>query len=224
MRLPVRSEPDAFRLAYGFALVTGISVLVGTAIAPLAGAVLFTAVAVAALLWDLTTEDPDRRRPLLEAEHEPHPEAGARRHVLVIANEVLEGDRLREAIRERAGPETELAIHAPVLMSRAHWAVSDVDREREDAQRRLAASLRWATGRGFSARGEVGDHNAPLASIEDELRRYGADEVLVATHPAGRDNWLEADMLERIRDELDVPVTHVIVDRERHDVRVEPVA
>ena len=66
----------------------------------------------------------------------------------------------------------------------------------------------------------MGDPNAPFASIEDELRRYGADEVILAMHPAERRNWLEAGMLERLRAELDIPVTEVVVDAERQEMHV----
>lgn len=223
MRLPVvRSEPDAFRIAYSFALVTGLSVLLGIATEPVVGAGLFTAFALAALVWDLTTSDPERRLPLLEAEHEPHPVAAdGRRRILVIANESLEGDGLAEEIRSRAGGPAELVVLAPVLTSKAHFVTSDVDREIQDARSRLHATLEWAERQGFPARGEVGDPNAPLASIEDELRRYGADEVIVVTHPAERQNWLEGGMLERVQEELDIPVTHATVDSERHAVRIE---
>jgi hypothetical protein len=205
-----------------FALVTGLSVLLGIATEAVVGAGLFTAFALAALVWDLTTSDPERRLPLLEAEHEPHPVAAdGRRRILVIANESLEGDRMADEIRSRAGGPTELVVLAPVLTSKAHFVTSDVDREIQDARSRLHATLEWAERQGFPARGEVGDPNAPLASIEDELRRYGADEVIVVTHPADRQNWLEGGMLERVQEELDIPVTHATVDSERHAVRIE---
>lgn len=221
MRMPVRSEPDAFRITYSAAVVAGLSVLLGMLTEPALGAALFTAVALAALVWDVRTDDPDRRRPLLEAEHGPHPEAaqGIPR-ILVIANESLEGGELRDEIRTRAGRRAELVVLAPVLTSKTHYAVSDVDREIQAARERLDATLAWAARHGFDATGEVGDPNAPFASIEDELRRYGVDEVILATHPAERQNWLEAGMLSRLPAELDIPVTHCVVDSERHEVRI----
>jgi hypothetical protein len=47
--------------------------------------------------------------------------------------------------------------------------------------------------------------------MEDELRDFGADEVIVVTHPSERETWQERGELERLRHELDVPVTHVMV-------------
>ena len=48
-------------------------------------------------------------------------------------------------------------------------------------------------------------------ALEDQLRDFGADEVIVVTHPRERGSWQERGELERLRRELDVPVTHVIL-------------
>jgi hypothetical protein len=51
-----------------------------------------------------------------------------------------------------------------------------------------------------------------VVAIEDELRDFGADEVIVVTHSRDRETWQERGELERLREELDVPVTHVVAD------------
>ena len=50
-----------------------------------------------------------------------------------------------------------------------------------------------------------------LGAIEDELRLFAADEVLISTYPPGTSNWLETNIVGRLQEELDIPVTHVIV-------------
>jgi hypothetical protein len=75
----------------------------------------------------------------------------------------------------------------------------------------LEISLAWAREQGISARGEVGDPS-PTSALEDELRDFGADEVIVVTHPSERETWQERGELERLRRELDVPITHVVLD------------
>ena len=47
---------------------------------------------------------------------------------------------------------------------------------------------------GFTATGDIGDGD-PVQAIEDGLRMFGADEVIVSTHPPGRSNWLERDVV-----------------------------
>jgi hypothetical protein len=88
--------------------------------------------------------------------------------------------------------------------------MSDCDREAAEARARLEASLAWAAEQGFGARGEVGDPD-PLIAIEDELRDFGADAVIFVTHPNGRSTWLESRELQRVRGELEVPVSQVAV-------------
>ena len=63
----------------------------------------------------------------------------------------------------------------------------------------------------MTARGEIGDGD-PLQALEDALRTFPADEIVVSTHPPGRSNWLEQGVVENARMRFDVPVTHVVVD------------
>jgi hypothetical protein len=214
MRVPVKSETDAFRIAYGFALLVGISVAVGAAATPLAGVAVLAGGLVGAVGVELSFKDPDHAQPLREASRSmPLEEAGAsaRPRVLVVANQTVGGDELKAEILGRGGPRPELRIVVPVRCSRAQYLTSDIDREIAAAGSRLDAMLGWAGGQGYDARGAIGDAN-PLLAIEDELRRFGADELIISTHPPERSHWLEAGVVERAREELDIPVTHVVVD------------
>lgn len=213
MRSPIRSEPDAFRLSLLTALVVGISVLVGWLTVPLAGLALFALVMLATAIGYLRAPDPDRRSGLREAVRTPHRKRARSdgRHVLVIANETLTGSELRDRILGSGGEHVEVDVLAPVLTSRVHLGVTDIDRELDDARERLRRSLAWARAQRIHARGEVGS-TSPVVAIEDELRAFGADEVIVVTHPRERETWQERDELERLRDELDVPITHLVVD------------
>jgi len=219
MRTPIRSETDAFRIAYGTALVIGISVLLGIATEPIVGAIVFTLAALGALAWDLRAPDSERRRPLREAAAASQSQSRSPDtwRVLVVANETLQGEELRQAIMQRSKLRPELIVVAPILPSRAHYVTTDIDKEMQEAQQRLDSTLKWAAENGFSARGEVGN-TSPLQAIEDGLRRFGADEVIISTHPPGKSNWLESGLVERVREELDLPVTHVVVDRSRAQI------
>ncbi|MGP0102908.1 MAG: hypothetical protein ACLPUT_14970 [Solirubrobacteraceae bacterium] len=213
MRVPVRSERDAFRLTVAGVAVVGGAVLIGWLTEPLVGVAVFVLALVIAGIAYLRAANPDRRAPLREAAAEPHPHGAVpgKRHVLVIANEALSGAGSLHQLLLGEGPvDVEIDVLAPVLTSHVHYGVSDIDRELEQARARLERSLAWARDHGITARGEVGDPNATTA-IEDELRDFGADEVIVVTHPRDRETWQEHGELERLRRELDVPVTHVAV-------------
>jgi hypothetical protein len=217
MRTPIRSEQEAFRFAIAGVLAVGLAVLIGWLIDALVGVAAFAFVLAVALLAYLRAGNPDRREPLRRAasgEH-PHGAVPGGRHVLVIANDVLSGEELRTRIIGEACGRVELDVLAPVLASRVHHGVSDIDRELKEARTRLERSLRWAHAQGIAARGEVGDPSATTA-IEDELRDFGADEVIVVTHPSEQLTWQEREELERLRGELDVPVVQVAAPRQSY--------
>jgi hypothetical protein len=223
MRLPVQSETDAFRVTYGVAFLVGVSVAVGLALSPVWGAALFAVLTLGVLLADLLAKDPRRPLPLRAAAHAPHPEASADAwRILVVANESLEGEDVRAAILGHAKLRPELMVVAPVLVSRTHFVTTDVDREMDEARERLQLTLDWARAHGLRARGHIGDPMHPMLAVEDDLRRFGPDEVIVATHPAESTNWQEVDLMARLRAELDVPVTHVVVDRAHHHLEIVP--
>jgi hypothetical protein len=55
----------------------------------------------------------------------------------------------------------------------------------------------------------VGDPD-PLIAVADALAVFPADEIIVSTHPPGRSNWLEKDLIERLQDRHRQPVTHLV--------------
>lgn len=209
MRTPIRSEQEAFRLAIAGAVAVGLAILIGFLTEAVVGAAVFAFVFVVALIAYVRAPNPDRPERLRGAAHGEHPHGAGpgERHVLAVANEVLSGEELRRQIL-RDGMRVKLDVLAPVLTSRVHYGVSDIDRELQDARVRLERSLRWAQEQGIAAHGEVGDPSA-TAALEDQLRDFGADEVIVVTKSREHLSWQEREELERLRAELDVPVLHI---------------
>lgn len=103
---------------------------------------------------------------------------------------------------------------APALNSRVrHW-LSDEDEARRAAEERLRRSLDLLDEAEISAEGVVGDAD-PLQAIDDALRIFPADEIVVSTHPEGRSNWLARGLVERARRRFTQPIVHVVVDDAR---------
>jgi GABA permease len=88
---------------------------------------------------------------------------------------------------------------------------SDEDGARAAAQDRLDASLARLRQDGVQASGEVGDGD-PLQAIEDAIRTFQPEEIVISTHPEGRSHWLERNVVGAARDRFDLPITHVVVD------------
>jgi hypothetical protein len=213
VRNPVRSETDAFRIAIAGAVVLGAAVALGALVTPWAGIALCAGALAGALVWEVATTDPERRRPLREAASAGRRNAAPdRRCVLVVANRTLLSDTLRAEIARRAHDGADVHVVVPILASRVHYIASDVDVELADARQRLNDTLAWARAEGLRITGRVGDPSVALGAIEDELRLSGADEVIISTLPPSRSNWLETGIVDQLREELDIPITHTVVD------------
>ncbi|HEY8792825.1 MAG TPA: universal stress protein [Gaiellaceae bacterium] len=204
---PLRSEAEAFRF-----LIASIAYFGAIVIASVAGGTwvalgVFIALTAAVLAWWARARSEVQTEKTL-----PRPHAAGERRILVIANETVGGHTLRSAILERSlDVREEVLVVTPALNSPIrHW-VSDDDGARAAAQERLEKSLAQLAAAGVEARGEVGDGD-PLQAIADALRTFGADEIIISTHPEGRSNWLERGIVEHARERFAVPITHVVVD------------
>jgi hypothetical protein len=135
--------------------------------------------------------------------------------ILVVANETVGGRVLLDEIAERARDRNaQVLVVAPALVeSRLKHALGDVDEAVEQARERLNRSVERIRSAGVEAEGTVGDADPNLA-IVDALRTFPADEVIISTHPKDRSTWLEKDVVERAREEIAQPITHVVVDLE----------
>ena len=214
MRIPFKTETDAFRVAAVLGLLLGVSIMVGVLSSLPYGVVVFAAGCAAGLVFELSGRETVGHglRDAASAPHRHGPGPG-RRHVLVIAERALAGGELRRQLQPEAGVELELDVLSPVMASRLHHWAGDVDRERMQARVRLEASLAWADEQGFVAKGEVGDADA-MGAIEDELREFGADEVVIVTHPSERTSWLANRMLSHLKKQLEVPVREIVMGEE----------
>jgi GABA permease len=206
MKNPVRDEASAFQVVL-LTLGGAVLVVVAAWLSTWLGVAVFLAL-VAAALWAI--RGGMRQRPAQA--HVVHADTEHARRILVVANETVAGDELRDLLgRKAAGVREDVLLVCPALNSKLRTWTSDEDGARSAAQARLDASLARLSELGVQARGEIGDGD-PLQALEDALREFPADEIVVSTHPPGRSNWLELGVVENARLRFDVPVTHVVVD------------
>jgi hypothetical protein len=208
MRNPFKSEAEAFRLVILALGYFGL-IVIAAAINRWFGLAVFVLLTAVAIGWILRA----RREPPVRTTSMRRSAPGERR-ILVIANETVGGETLREEIRRRAEDyEERVRVICPTLLSRVRFVASDEDAARAQAQERLAHSLSRLREIGVNCDGEVGEAD-PLQAIEDQLRTFGADEIIISTHPEGRSLWLERGIVQGARERFDVPITHVVVDLE----------
>ena len=217
MHNPLRSEADAFRwvVAIGLGAVSIIGLTLLTR--PVIGVVW-----AAALLGFGAGFAYRNSRGSLPRSVELTRGGDGRHRLLVVANETVGGEPLLREIGDRCrNRDCEILIVTPALAaSRAsHWA-SDVDEAIELARQRMELSLIAVGELGLKGRGEIGDSD-PNVAIEDALRVFPADEIVISTHPPHRSRWLEHGVVERARNEIDLPITHVVVDLLTPEHRVQ---
>jgi hypothetical protein len=207
---PFRSEAEAYRFVLG-TVVYFAAIVIATAVGGRWwGLGVFVVVTVAVLLWVFRREV--RERPVVAPSRSRSVEG--ERRILVVANETVAGGALRDAIKAAAeGARANVLVVSPALNTKLkHWT-SDEDQARAAAEDRLARSCRELERLEIDARGEVGDAD-PLQAMEDAQRTFGAEMIIISTHPEGRSNWLERGVVSGARKRFTVPITHVVVDLE----------
>jgi hypothetical protein len=133
--------------------------------------------------------------------------ADQHRRLLLVAIEPVDEPEAVDAVRAAAhagsDDEPEVLVLAPALNTMlSHWA-SDLDRSRLDAQRKLVLTVGALAAARVEARGAVGDSD-PMQAVEDALREFAADEVIVAAPNGGDDRGRE--LVAELRRRLELPV------------------
>jgi hypothetical protein len=129
-----------------------------------------------------------------------------RAHVLVIANQTVLGEPLLEKIRERnsKGNASFLVISPQ----------GESDTDYDEAERRLRRAVSVLRGEGIDAHGEIA-HPDPYQAARIATEEERIDEIIVSTFPGTRSGWLRRDLVERLRNDLKLPLEHVTVEPER---------
>jgi hypothetical protein len=128
-------------------------------------------------------------------------EEDAVRHTLVVANQTVGGKDLLDLLKRKAEEEPRRFI---VICPQSG------DEEAEGgAAERLAGTLAELEEAGLNAIGQV-VHPDPFTAIQNALRSYGADDIVISTFPETRSGWLRNDLVERVRSATARPVEHVV--------------
>ncbi len=87
--------------------------------------------------------------------------------------------------------------------------MSDIDAAQQKAQMRLDATIASFLSNGFAnITGEVGDAY-PLTAIQDALRSFPAQAILISTWPVGCSNWLAHNVVEKATKLFPIPIHHI---------------
>ena len=130
------------------------------------------------------------------------------RRVIVVPTASVSDELLQTVVWSHAGTDAEIHVVAPASnISRLNWLTNAEDEAREDAQ--TLADDTADTVPTDNVEALVGDSD-PLQAIEDALRTFPADEVIIITLRDESATWLESGAAEEARHRFALPVTHLI--------------
>jgi hypothetical protein len=117
------------------------------------------------------------------------------RNVLVVSSVADPPRELDEALGDDLG---EVRVVAPAVeQSRLQWLMNAEDDARAEAERTAEEVASAAEGEAERVEAEVGDSD-PLLAVEDALRTFAADEIVVVTRTGEDASWLEEGAAETI--------------------------
>jgi hypothetical protein len=133
------------------------------------------------------------------------------KRILVITTASVRREDLRDRVRAHAGSEdADVRVVAPAAdISRLDWLANDEQEARAAAEERAVEAGRAVAPAAGSVAAEVGDTD-PVQAIEDALREFPADELVLVTHPDEDTSWLEEGAAEEALARFDLPVTRLV--------------
>jgi hypothetical protein len=127
--------------------------------------------------------------------------------LLIAAGEAASGsDTLPVGVRMLIDAADEVMVVAPRLPGRLDWLASATDAASERADERLQAVLGHLDELGADASGRVGADD-PMLALEDAIREFSPDHLLIALRGRDRAGWQERGLLDAIVERFDIPVT-----------------
>src|SRR5919107_4546521 len=130
--------------------------------------------------------------------------------ILALVAEPISADVLRSAVGPEAADDAEVLVVAPALNSKKRFFLADPDPAIERADAVQEETVERLDEEVIDAAGDTGEED-PMLALQDALTTFEADEVVLFTHPGGKQNWLEEGLVDEAKGRFDVPIRHLVV-------------
>jgi hypothetical protein len=121
-------------------------------------------------------------------------------HVLVVATKTVNASDLVSRLKERAATRPH---RYTIICPRAE------DVAEEQVVRDLAATLAELYRSDIDATGLPISGDDPFEAVRNAIEHYRIDEILISTFAGQESRWLQSDLIGRVREITDKPVSHV---------------
>lgn len=137
-------------------------------------------------------------------------ESGGDALTLLVAALPIEGEEALGQVREAIGEKRKrLVLVAPALTgSPLEHAMGSVDDAISEAATRLQATEEALEEKGFDVESRVGDSD-PILAIEDAMREFPIELIVIVSQEGEDSRWLEGDMFERAKQKFEPPIVFV---------------
>ncbi len=134
--------------------------------------------------------------------------------LLVLTTEPISADQLRAALPAEADPsDAEVMVIAPALHENAlRFWVSDADEAIGKARAVESETIDQLGDAGISASADTGESD-PLEAVEDALRTFEADRIVIFSHPRDEQLYREDVDDSQLRERFGIPVDRAEVSR-----------
>jgi Universal stress protein family len=137
------------------------------------------------------------------------------KRILVVTTASVQRGSLRDRVRSHAGgDDAEVKVVAPAAdLSPLDWLTNDEQKARDEAAELAIEAGEAVAPDAAAVDAEVGDTD-PTQAIEDALREFPADELVLVTHRDEKAGWLEEGTAEEALEQFNLPVTHLVVNED----------
>lgn len=130
----------------------------------------------------------------------------AGKKVLVVATTVADEDELRS---ELTGADEVRVVAPAAKVSRLAWLTGAEDDARAEADRAAQSVAEAALGEAEVSVDPTSQNTDAAQDVDDALRTFHPDEVVVVTRSGEESTWLEDEALRKAVEDSGVPVRHV---------------
>jgi hypothetical protein len=130
----------------------------------------------------------------------------ASRLLIAAGESAASADRVPATVRSLIEGAEEVMLIAPSLPTRWEWMSSATDKATAQADERLSAVLGQLDEICARATGRVGADD-PLTALEDAIRDFGPDHLLIGLRPEDQAGWQERGLIDRVQERFGIPTT-----------------
>jgi hypothetical protein len=139
------------------------------------------------------------RRPVEHVVVDDPEDSQRSKETLVVANQTVGDRQLLDLIKSRA---TDGHHRFVVILPQGEGGEGD-------PYERLAKVLRQLEEAGVDAVGQV-VHPDPFTAIQNAVRWYPVDDIIISTFEPARSGWLRSDLVGRVKSATGKPVEHIV--------------